>query len=52
MLELFRSSRNHLALVLDDTGNTAGIVSFMDVLEEIVGDIRDEFDIEPGPILR
>lgn len=50
MLELFRSSRNHLAIVLDDTGNTAGIVSFEDVLEEIVGDIRDEFDIEHGPI--
>jgi CBS domain containing-hemolysin-like protein len=50
MLELFRSSRNHLALVLDDDGNTAGIVSFEDVLEEIVGDIRDEFDIEHGPI--
>jgi CBS domain containing-hemolysin-like protein len=50
MLELFRSSRNHLALVLDDVGNTAGIVSFEDVLEEIVGDIQDEFDIEHGPI--
>lgn len=50
MLELFRSSRNHLALVLDDQGNTAGIVSFEDVLEEIVGDIQDEFDIEHGPI--
>jgi CBS domain containing-hemolysin-like protein len=50
MLELFRSSRNHLALVLDDEGKTAGIVSFEDVLEEIVGDIRDEFDIEHGPI--
>lgn len=50
MLELFRSSRNHLALVLDGQGNTAGIVSFEDVLEEIVGDIRDEFDIEHGPI--
>jgi CBS domain containing-hemolysin-like protein len=51
MLELFRSSRNHLALVLDDDGKgTAGIVSFEDVLEEIVGDIRDEFDIEHGPI--
>ncbi len=50
MLELFRTSRSHLALVLDETGNTAGLVSFEDVLEEIVGDIRDEFDIEHGPI--
>ncbi|MBI5380293.1 MAG: HlyC/CorC family transporter [Opitutae bacterium] len=50
MIELFRSSRSHLAIVLDDDGNTAGIVSFEDVLEEIVGDIRDEFDIERGPV--
>ena len=50
MSELFRTSRNHLAIVLDDAGNMAGLVSFEDVLEEIVGDIRDEFDIERGPI--
>ncbi|MDR1789970.1 MAG: hemolysin family protein [Opitutaceae bacterium] len=50
MLELFRTSRNHLAIVLDDNGVTAGIVAFEDLLEEIVGDIRDEFDIEAGPI--
>ncbi len=50
MLELFRTSRSHLAIVLDDEGRTAGLVSFEDVLEEIVGDIRDEFDIESGPI--
>jgi CBS domain containing-hemolysin-like protein len=50
MIELFRSSRSHLALVLDAEGRMAGIVSFEDVLEEIVGDIRDEFDIERGPV--
>lgn len=50
MLELFRSSRSHLAVVLGDNGLMAGIVSFEDVLEEIVGDIRDEFDIERGPV--
>jgi CBS domain containing-hemolysin-like protein len=50
MLELFRKSRTHLALVLDDAGNVAGLVSFEDVLEEIVGDIRDEFDIGHGPV--
>ena len=50
MLELFRSSRRHLALVLDAEGRTAGLVSLEDVLEEIVGDIRDEFDIEKGPV--
>jgi len=50
MLELFRKSRNHLALVLDADEKMLGIVSFEDVLEELVGDIRDEFDIEKGPI--
>ena len=49
MLELFRKSRNHLALVLDAEENMIGLVSFEDVLEELVGDIRDEFDIEKGP---
>jgi CBS domain containing-hemolysin-like protein len=50
MLELFRKSRNHLALVLDVDEKMIGLVSFEDVLEELVGDIRDEFDIEKGPI--
>ncbi|MBL9187009.1 MAG: HlyC/CorC family transporter [Opitutaceae bacterium] len=50
MIELFRTSRVHLAIVLDQDLKTAGIVSFEDVLEEIVGDIRDEFDLGTGPI--
>ena len=50
MIELFRTSRSHLAIVLDGEGRMAGIVTFEDVLEEIVGDIRDEFDIERGPV--
>ena len=50
MIELFRSSRSHLAVVLDDNGSLAGIVTLEDVLEEIVGEIRDELDIEKGPI--
>jgi CBS domain containing-hemolysin-like protein len=49
MLELFRRSRNHMALVLDSDELMLGLVSFEDVLEELVGDIRDEFDIEKGP---
>jgi CBS domain containing-hemolysin-like protein len=49
MLELFRKSHNHLALVLDADEKMLGLVSFEDVLEELVGDIRDEFDIEKGP---
>ena len=50
MIELFRSSRNHLAVVLDADQNTAGLITFEDVLEEIVGDIRDELDIGSGPV--
>jgi CBS domain containing-hemolysin-like protein len=50
MIELFRTSRSHLAVVLDADQKTAGIVSFEDVLEEIVGDIRDEFDLGRGPV--
>ena len=50
MIELFRTSRTHLAVVLDADQKTAGIVSFEDVLEEIVGDIRDEFDLGRGPV--
>lgn len=50
MMEQFRNSRSHLAVVNDASGKLAGLVSFEDVLEEIVGDIRDEFDIGSGPI--
>ncbi len=49
MLELFRRSRNHLAVVFDFNEKLMGLVTFEDVLEELVGDIRDEFDIEKGP---
>jgi CBS domain containing-hemolysin-like protein len=50
MIEKFRLSRSHLAVVLDAEQKLAGVITFEDVLEEIVGDIRDEFDIESGPI--
>jgi len=52
MIERFRTSRSHLAVVLDETKALAGIVTFEDALEEIVGDIRDEFDIESGPVYK
>ncbi len=44
LLRDFRSNRNHLAIVIDEFGNTAGIITIEDVLEEIVGEIEDEFD--------
>ena len=50
MIEKFRTGRSHLAVVLDAEKRLAGIVTFEDVLEEIVGDIRDEFDLGSGPI--
>lgn len=50
MIEMFRNSRVHLAVVLDADLRTAGLVSLEDVLEEIVGDIRDELDIGRGPV--
>jgi CBS domain containing-hemolysin-like protein len=50
MIERFRTARSHLAVVLDEKKALAGIITFEDVLEEIVGDIRDETDIESGPV--
>ncbi len=46
LLRDFRSNRNHLAIAIDEFGNTAGLVTIEDVLEEIVGEIEDEFDDE------
>jgi magnesium and cobalt transporter len=44
LLRDFRSNRNHLAMVIDEFGRTAGLVTIEDVLETIVGEIEDEFD--------
>ena len=44
LLRDFRSSHNHLAIVIDEHGGTSGLVTMEDVLEQIVGDIEDEYD--------
>lgn len=46
LLKEFRSNRNHIAIVVDEYGGVAGLLTIEDVLEQIVGDIEDEYDFD------
>ena len=51
LLNTFKRRKHHMAIVLDEFGGTAGVVTLEDLVEEIVGEVRDEFDVESEPLI-
>jgi magnesium and cobalt transporter len=52
LLKEFRVSHNHMAIVVDEYGGVSGLLTIEDVLEQIVGDIGDEYDIDDAEVIR
>lgn len=52
LLKEFRTNRNHMAIVVDEYGGVAGFITIEDILEQIVGDIEDEFDIDEDAYIK
>ncbi len=51
LLLQMRASRKHMAIVIDEYGGTDGLATIEDVVEEIIGDIQDEYDVDAGPAM-
>jgi len=52
LLQEFRHNRNHMAIVVDEYGGVSGLITIEDVLEQIVGDIEDEYDIDDETFIK